>query len=425
MDLIAYAIPFFLLALLAEIAWDRLRGSGYLRLNDAVASLSAGALSTTSGLFTKAIEIAIYALLLEHVAPYPLDPALFDLSWRGVGLFLVVLLAWDFLYYWNHRLGHTVNVLWAAHVVHHQSEEYNLSTALRQTSTGFVFGWIFYVPLLLVGVPAHVVATAAAVDLIYQFWVHTRHVGSLGWFDRVFVSPSNHRVHHAQNERYLDRNYGGILIIWDRLFGTFQPELADEPCVYGVRKPLKSWSPLRANIQTYRDVFALSRRSRRWGDRIGVWFRRPNWRPADLGGSISLDDGALEGFTRFDTKPPPRVSRYVLMQFIVAAVLTGAISLNAGVLPTSALVLLCLGLWSLLATICGLLESPARGLQAEQSRLVIVNPLLAAVAALLFSDIAIFLAAAVLVYGGISWLLLRLAASAARDGRSALVEGHS
>ncbi|MEO0580510.1 MAG: hypothetical protein AAFZ58_17645, partial [Pseudomonadota bacterium] len=110
MDLIAYAIPFFLLALLAEIAWDRLRGSGYLRLNDAVASLSAGALSTTSGLFTKAIEIAIYALLLEHVAPYPLDPALFDLSWRGVGLFLVVLLAWDFLYYWNHRLGHTVNV---------------------------------------------------------------------------------------------------------------------------------------------------------------------------------------------------------------------------------------------------------------------------------------------------------------------------
>ncbi len=156
---------------------------------------------------------------------------------------MVAALAWDFCYYWFHRFSHEISILWAAHAVHHQSEDYNLSTALRQTSTGFLFGWIFYLPLFLIGFPLEILVAVNAINLIYQFWVHTQLVGRLGVFDRIFVTPSNHRVHHAQNARYIDKNYGGMLILWDRLFGTFEDEAEDEPVVFGVRKPLANLNP--------------------------------------------------------------------------------------------------------------------------------------------------------------------------------------
>lgn len=405
MDLIAYAIPLFLLALVVELLWDRRRGTGFFRFGDAIASLSAGALSTTSGLFTKALEVAVYALLLEHVAPFPLDPALFDISLRGIALFLLVLLAWDFLYYWNHRLGHTVNLLWAAHVVHHQSEDYNLSTALRQTSTGFLLSWIFYVPLLIVGIPAHVVAMAAAIDLIYQFWVHTRHVGSLGWIDRVFVTPSNHRVHHAQNARYLDKNYGGILILWDRLFGTFEPERADEPCVYGVRKPLARWNPIAANLQVYRDAWRLGASSGRWLDRLRVWWQRPNWRPAASGGPLELTDATLADFTRYETAVEPSLRRYVLMQFVVAVLLTAGVSLGAMQTELQHLVAPCLALWALLSSICSLLEDRG-GAGMELLRLLLLNPVLAIAIAYAWPEKTLLVATVLVSYtaGSLLWL---------------------
>jgi alkylglycerol monooxygenase len=161
---------------------------------------------------------------------------------------LLALVLYDFCYYWLHRAGHEVALFWAAHVVHHQSQHYNLSTALRQTSSGLLFGWIFYLPMAVAGRAAdHLWHRAALIDLLYQFWVHTEQVGKLGWFDRVFCSPSNHRVHHAVNDRYIDRNYGGILMLWDRLFGSFQEEKDNEPCVYGTRGALNSWDPLWAN----------------------------------------------------------------------------------------------------------------------------------------------------------------------------------
>ena len=141
---------------------------------------------------------------LLSFAIFDIDLAWFDSSPTGLALWLSALLAWDFCYYWAHRFGHEMSVLWAAQAVHHQSADYNLSTALRQTSTGFLFTWIFYLPLFEIGLPLEVVATVNAVDLIYQFWVHTQHVGKLGRLDRILVTPSNHRVHHAQNEIYID-----------------------------------------------------------------------------------------------------------------------------------------------------------------------------------------------------------------------------
>jgi alkylglycerol monooxygenase len=139
---------------------------------------------------------------------------------------------YDFFYYWKHRANHEVRIMWAGHITHHNSEFFNLSTALRQSSTTFFFDWIFYLPMAVVGVPPAMFVGVALIDLLYQYWVHTELVGKLGWFDRVFVSPSNHRVHHGQNDYCLDKNYGGILILWDRLFGTFEDE-RDEPISYG------------------------------------------------------------------------------------------------------------------------------------------------------------------------------------------------
>lgn len=242
MKLILYAVPFFFVLIAVELLADRWRGMRTYRLADTISSLSTGVLSTTTGLLTKGVGLVTYALALKYLAIIELPE---DRLW--VWLFAFVF--YDFCYYWHHRLGHERNVLWAAHSVHHQSEDYNLSTALRQTSTGFVFGWIFYLPMAVLGVPLLVFVTVATLNLLYQFWVHTRHISKLGWFEWFFVSPSNHRAHHAQNALYMDRNYGGVFIFWDRLFGTFQEEDEAEPVIFGVTTPLASWNPLWANWQ--------------------------------------------------------------------------------------------------------------------------------------------------------------------------------
>ena len=218
-QIIVLATPVFLLLIAIELAvgWRRQRNT--YRLADAVSSISLGALSQTSAVFTRLLRIGIYTALFEHVALWRNDA-----FWTSLPGWLLALVFYDFCYYWLHRMGHESAVLWAAHAVHHQSQDYNLSTALRQTSSGAVLGWVFYVPMALAGVQPLVFGVVALIDLLYQFWVHTEQVGRLGWFDRWFCSPSNHRVHHAVNDAYLDKNYGGILILWDRLFGTFKDE---------------------------------------------------------------------------------------------------------------------------------------------------------------------------------------------------------
>ena len=171
--------------------------------------------------------------------------------------------------------------MWASHIAHHQSEEFNLSTALRQTGTDYI-GFVFYIPLYLAGVPAAAVITVGSLNLIYQFWVHTEHIRRLGPLEWIFVTPSNHRVHHARNPEYIDRNYGGVFILWDRMFGTFKDERADMPCVYGITTGLKSWNPLWANLHFWSDTAKLAWRTRSWGDKLRIWFKPPGWYPSDL-----------------------------------------------------------------------------------------------------------------------------------------------
>ena len=375
MDILALAVPFFLLALLIELAVDRFRGTGLYRANDAVNSLSAGSLSTTIGYFTRLLPALVWGFVLQNFALLEVDPAWFDLSARGVALWALALIGFDFCYYWAHRMSHEISVLWASHAVHHQSEDYNLSTALRQTSSGFLFTWIFYLPLFLLGMPFEVFVSVNALDLIYQFWVHTQLIGKLGWADRVFVTPSNHRVHHAQNALYIDKNYGGILVLWDRLFGTFQEELDDEPIVFGVRKPLANWNPFWANLQVYDYLWFDAVRARRWRDKFGIWFRRTGWRPADVEARFPKKKTDLGQFAKFDPPLSAATRRYVVWQFVITAfaiLWIGALYARAG---ASAVLLPCLMLWSTLYSIGLVSGRHNHAIRFEVLRLLIIMPL--------------------------------------------------
>ena len=294
-QIIVLATPVFLLLIALEFAVGHARGRNTYRLHDTLASIGLGVMSQVLGVFGKLLRLGVYVLAFEHLA-------LWRLPANAWWVWLFSLVAYYLCYYWLHRAGHRVAVLWAAHAVHHQSEDYNLGTALRQTSSGFLLGWLFYLPLAVLGVPPLVFAVVALVDLLYQFWVHTQQVGKLGWFDRWFCAPSNHRVHHAVNGRYLDKNYGGILIVWDRLFGTFAVEDGDEPIVYGTRAPLRSFNPLWANLQVYAALFADSWRARSWPDKLRVWFKPPGWRPADVAQRWPKPAFDLAAVQRFD--PP-------------------------------------------------------------------------------------------------------------------------
>lgn len=375
MSLIALAVPFFLFALLVEFLVDRLRGTGYYRSNDAINSLSAGILSESTGYFTKFLQYTIWGLVLSKLALFDIERSWFDASVGGVLLWILAAVLWDFCYYWNHRLGHEISILWAAHAVHHQSEDYNLSTALRQTSTSFLFSWIFYLPLFLIGFPADVLITVAAVNLIYQFWVHTQQIRRLGVLDRIFVTPSNHRVHHAQNERYIDKNYGGIFVLWDRLFGTFIEESDDEPVIFGVRKPLGNWNPFWANFQVYDYLLFDATRTRRWRDKIGIWFRRTGWRPADVAAEYPKQAVDLTRFRKYDPDISTVRRRYVLAQFMVV-IATALFIANAFATQGAGVVLVpCLLLWTNLYTLGLLNEDRPYAARFELIRLFVVLPL--------------------------------------------------
>src|SRR2546422_7727068 len=269
--IIVLATPVFFLLIAIEFAWGWLRarkgtGRTTYQLADAINSISLGALSQLSAVLLPLLTIGIYSAAQSTLSLVPAAEAeAFWNSWYG---WLVALVFYDFCYYWLHRMSHESALLWAAHVVHHQSQHYNLSTALRQPSTDLLLGWIFYLPLALAGVPPVLFGIVALVDLLYQFWVHTEQIGKLGWFDRWFCSPSNHRVHHAVNDDYLDKNYGGVLILWDRLFGSFKEE--SEPCVYGTRSPLDSWDPLWANAEVYCSLLKDSWHAKGWADKARI-----------------------------------------------------------------------------------------------------------------------------------------------------------
>lgn len=318
-QIIVLVTPVFLLMMAGEWAWSHRKGRSTYQLDDAINSLSLGMLSQVTGLLGGLLTLGIYTLAFRHLALWPAGDV-----WQHPLGWLLALVFYDLCYYWQHRLSHTVAVLWAAHVVHHQSQRYNLSTALRQTSSGFLLSWVFFLPMALAGVPPLVFAVVALVDLLYQFWVHTEQVGRLGWFDRWFCSPSNHRVHHAVNTRYLDRNHGGVFMVWDHLFGTFEPEDPAEPCVYGTRAPLNSWDPLWANAEVYAHLWRTSTRTTRWGDKLRVWLKPPGWQPPGMTTPPVTPNAPPGGAPRFAVALSARERWWAIGQFSLMLGLTAA-----------------------------------------------------------------------------------------------------
>jgi alkylglycerol monooxygenase len=316
MDLIPYAAPFFLLALVAELLIDRARGTGYYRTNDTIASLGAAVLTPTTALFTHAL--LPYAVSSHYANAWNIT--LVELGSSNLA-WVVAFILYDLAYYWSHRTSHSVNIFWAAHIVHHQSEEFNLTTAVRQPNTSFLLAGIFYAPLALLGIDPAVFYTVGSLNLIYQLWVHTRYIGKLGWYEYAFITPSNHRVHHAQNPQYIDKNFGGVFTLWDRMFGTFQEELAEAPPIYGIRKPLHSFNPWWANVQYYVQMCRDAWYTSSWTDKLTLWFRRTGYRPADAEARFPMPSTDLAQFERFDPPCSAGVRHYALAQHIVTLLL--------------------------------------------------------------------------------------------------------
>ncbi|WP_373487883.1 sterol desaturase family protein [Blastomonas sp.] len=264
------AIPAFVLLILIEIAWVKSRDTRAYEPRDTLTSLALGLGSTLSGALFGGLALLLAFQVYEH--------RLFDIGfvwWAWPIAFLFD----DFAYYWSHRLGHRVRWMWAAHVIHHSSQHYNLSTALRQTWTGFLTpGLLIGLPLFWLGFHPVMIAFCGGLNLIYQFWIHTEAVGRLPrWFEAVMNTPSHHRVHHAINPRYLDANYAGVFIIWDKMFGTFVPERDDEPIRYGIVKQLGSfnliWAAFHEWIGIARDMWSAPG----LGNKLGYLLRPPGW----------------------------------------------------------------------------------------------------------------------------------------------------
>ena len=268
---IAIAVPVFFSAIGLELLINRRRGDPMYRFHDSIANLACGVGQQIVGVLGAAL------LAYGYIRAYD-QYRFFDIPMNAVWGWVAALVLVDFFYYWLHRSTHRINVLWASHIVHHQSEELNLAVALRQSWLQGLFSMFFYFPLAVLGFPVEVTLTAIALNAVGQFWFHTRRISRMGWLEWVLNTPSHHRVHHARNPRYLDRNYAGVLIIWDRLFGTFTPE--EEEPVYGTVKPLHSWNVVWANVHYWIELARLSVAAPSWKQKILVWFLPPG----ELGG---------------------------------------------------------------------------------------------------------------------------------------------
>ena len=277
------------------------------RLNDTFVSISIGLISRFPVILNLGFNTLIFSLAATtfNLKLLPLD------SWVT---WVVGFVLYDLTYYVQHRLHHEIKLLWATHIVHHHGEEFNLSTALRQTSTGWLWKWMFYIPMIVIGVPAEVFITVGGLNLLYQFWVHTEHIPKLGYIEKIFVTPSNHRVHHAKNPEYIDANYGGVFILWDRMFGTYIEEKENIKPVYGTVKALESWNPIWANIEVFYNMLLDSVRTKKWSDKIKVWYAPTYWRPDDVAKEYPSKPVNLK--TKYNPKISTTSKIYVVVQMI-------------------------------------------------------------------------------------------------------------
>ena len=274
-SILLWVVPGFMVLMTIEVIYGHLTNKQTYSFMDTLSSLSSG--------ITNVLKDSLGLVLVILSYPYILDAiSVFDLE-SSVLLYVVAFICIDFASYWNHRLNHKVNIFWNRHVIHHSSEEFNLACALRQSISAWIgFGALFLIPAAFFGVPPQLITLLAPIHLFAQFWYHTRHIGKLGFLEYIIVTPSQHRVHHAINPIYIDKNLSAIFCVWDRVFGTFQEELDHEPPVYGVLKPVNTWNPLLINFQHAFNVIQDAYHTSSFKDKLRIWFMPTGWRPSDI-----------------------------------------------------------------------------------------------------------------------------------------------
>jgi len=359
--LVALAVPLFFALIAVERLVVRRREDRVYRLWDSICNLSCGVGQQALAIVLEAVVVGVYVTVHDRfaLARWPMGSAI---AWVGAFLFL------DMQYYWFHRVSHRVNVIWATHAVHHQSEEYNLSVALRQSWFQPIQAVPFYLPLAIAGVPPVMFVTVHTLDILYQFWIHTRAVGRLGPLEWVLNTPSHHRVHHGIDPKYIDKNYAGTLIVWDRLFGTFKAE--DEEPTYGTVKPLSSFNPTWANLEYWVEIARLAARCPRLADKLWAPFAPPEWRPKELGGPVAIPEASRATQKRYAVGPlPVATAAYAIVLFLQATAATLAIMLLQKEMKPPVLVgAVVLILWTL-TTLSGLVERKVWAPPIESLRL--------------------------------------------------------
>lgn len=306
MDFIALSVPAFFILMSLELLAGIVYGRKLYRFNDAVTNLSCGIGSQILGAFIAVAVFWAYSFTYAHFRIFTIPETLPYLFILFFGV--------DFAYYWFHRLSHEVNAIWAAHIVHHQSEEYNLSVALRQSWFQGLFSWWFYLPLAFLGFSPLMIVTVGAFNTLYQFWIHTKTIKKLpAFFEFIFNTPSHHRVHHGRNPEYIDKNHAGSLIIWDRMFGTFAAE--KEEVVYGITTPLKSFNPFWANFHYWNELVNSARKTEKLSDKIKLFLKPPGWYPADLAGNITPSPVIQHEVVKYDVPVAKSALWYTFIHF--------------------------------------------------------------------------------------------------------------
>ena len=363
---LTYAIPAFLalIGLEALVSWKM--GIKINRGPDMISSLTSGISNIVKDVLGLSIAIVSYAWLVDHIA-------LFDIGTQWY-VFVIAFIAKDFAGYWIHRMEHTINVFWNRHIIHHSSEEFNLSCALRQSiSEVFSFVGLFLLPAAIIGVPVEVIAIIAPIQLFAQFWYHTRLINKMGVMEYIIVTPSHHRVHHAINPEYIDRNYGQIFIIWDKLFGTFQPELKEVPPVYGVKRPVHTWNPLLIGIQHIWLILKDAIRAQSWKDKIKIWFMPTGWRPDDVKQKHPLE--VVEDvyhLNKYDTHLSASMLSWSWIQLWVLLAFTMDLFLRFGAIGFPGVMVYGLYLFVSIFSITSLMDKVSYAPLAEAGRFILV-----------------------------------------------------
>jgi alkylglycerol monooxygenase len=272
---VAIAVPFFMLLISIEWIVSIRRGIIVNNPADMISSLSSGLTNILKDGLKISIALISYSWLVDYISIFKFESLIISV--------IIAFIVKDFAGYWLHRMDHRVNILWNRHLIHHSSEEFNLACALRQSISGIIsFGAIFMIPAALFGVPAWLFAILGPIHLFMQFWYHTRLINKMGVLEHILVTPSHHRVHHAINPEYLDKNFSQIFIIWDKIFGTFQEELTAIPPVYGILRPAKTWNPIRINFKHFFSLLKDALQTKNWIEKIKLWFMPTGYRPSDI-----------------------------------------------------------------------------------------------------------------------------------------------